>query len=151
MAIVKHFHHLLSSLMTSELSSDFNTLAFNLFKSLFHCLSFSFTRLHAYTHTSTLQIWSQSYQTVFLRKRRIFPFFAYKLDHFLWIHIFPFLTNTQAYQQKSENRKNESLVGSTPGVNFTNSLRAAFRRADPKSEKKTVKLSSFLHFWDLRA
>ena len=26
--------------------------------------------------------WSQSYQTFFLRKRRIFPFFADKLDHF---------------------------------------------------------------------
>ena len=29
------------------------------------------------------------------------------------------------------------------GVNFTNVLRAAFTRADPKSAKKTVKLSSF--------
>ena len=32
----------------------------------------------------------------------------------------------------------------TPGVNFTNILRAAFTRADPKSAKKTVKLSSFI-------
>ena len=31
----------------------------------------------------------------------------------------------------------------TPMVNFTNVLRAAFTRADPKSTKKTVKLSSF--------
>ena len=31
-----------------------------------------------------------------------------------------------------------------PGVNFTNVLRAAFTRADPKSAKKTVKLSSFI-------
>ena len=31
----------------------------------------------------------------------------------------------------------------TPGFNFTNILRAAFRRADPKSAKKTIKLSSF--------
>ena len=37
------------------------------------------------------------------------------------------------------------------GVNFTNILQAAFICADPKSEKKTVKLSSFLCFWDLRA
>ena len=29
------------------------------------------------------------------------------------------------------------------GVNFTNILRAAFRHADPKSAKKTVRLSSF--------
>ena len=35
------------------------------------------------------------------------------------------------------------------GVNFTNILRAAFTHADPKSAKKTVKLSSFLCFWDL--
>ena len=46
--------------------------------------------IHTYVY-----IWSQSYQTFFLRKRRIFPFFADKLDHFSWIHIFPFLTNTQ--------------------------------------------------------
>ena len=26
--------------------------------------------------------WSQSYQTFFLRKQRIFPFFTDKLDHF---------------------------------------------------------------------
>ena len=31
----------------------------------------------------------------------------------------------------------------TAGINFTNILRAAFRCADPKSTKKTVKLSSF--------
>ena len=31
----------------------------------------------------------------------------------------------------------------TPGFNFTNVLRAAFTRANPKSAKKTVKLSSF--------
>ena len=28
-------------------------------------------------------------------------------------------------------------------------LRAAFTHADPKSAKKTVKLSNFLRFWDL--
>ena len=38
-----------------------------------------------------------------------------------------------------------------PGVNFTNVLRAAFICTDPNSAKKTVKSSSFLHFWDLRA
>ena len=31
----------------------------------------------------------------------------------------------------------------TPGVNFTKIIRAAFYRADPKSAKKTVNLSSF--------
>ena len=36
------------------------------------------------------------------------------------------------------------LVKSTPGVNFTKVLRAAFMHADPKSAKKTVKFSSFL-------
>ena len=36
------------------------------------------------------------------------------------------------------------------GVNFTNILHTAFTCADPKSTKKTVKLSSFLCFWDLR-
>ena len=38
------------------------------------------------------------------------------------------------------------LVGSMvrPGVNFNNILWAAFMRADPKSAKKTVKLSSFI-------
>ena len=34
-------------------------------------------------------------------------------------------------------------ASSTPGVNFATILRAAFTRADPKSAKKTVKLSSF--------
>ena len=38
--------------------------------------------------------------------------------------------------------KKKSLVG-LPGVNFTNVLQAAFTRADPKSAKKTVKLSCF--------
>ena len=37
------------------------------------------------------------------------------------------------------------------GVNFTNILRAAFMRPDPKSAKKTVNLSSFLRFQDLWA
>ena len=32
----------------------------------------------------------------------------------------------------------------SPGVNFTNILLAAFMRADPKSAKKTVKLSNFI-------
>ena len=36
------------------------------------------------------------------------------------------------------------LVKLTPGVNFTNVLQAAFTSADPKSTKKTVKLSSFI-------
>ena len=39
----------------------------------------------------------------------------------------------------------------THGVNFTNILQASFVHADPKSAKKEVKLSSFLHFWDLFA
>ena len=36
-------------------------------------------------------------------------------------------------------------------VNFTNILHTAFTLADPKSAKKTVKLSSFLLSWDLCA
>ena len=32
----------------------------------------------------------------------------------------------------------------TPGVNFTNVLQAAFTLADPKSAKKSLKLSSFI-------
>jgi len=39
----------------------------------------------------------------------------------------------------------------TPGVNCINILCAAFARAEPKSVKKTVKLSVFLSFRDLRA
>ena len=39
----------------------------------------------------------------------------------------------------------------TSWVNFTNVLCAAFTLEDPKSAKKTVKLSSLLRFWDLRA
>ena len=39
----------------------------------------------------------------------------------------------------------------TPGVNFTNILREAFMRADPKSIKKLLNLTIFLRFWDLRA
>ena len=35
-------------------------------------------------------------------------------------------------------------IPDTPGVNFTNILQAAFTCADPKSAKKTVKLSSFI-------
>jgi len=37
----------------------------------------------------------------------------------------------------------KKLVKLATGVNFTNVLQADFRRADPKSAKKTVKLSSF--------
>jgi len=39
----------------------------------------------------------------------------------------------------------------TPGVNFINFLRTAFAHADHESVKKTVKLSVFLRFLDLRA
>ena len=52
----------------------------------------------------------------FLRKRRIFPFFAVKLGHFIADAFFPYVTNTQAYQRKSEIWKNESLAGSTSGL-----------------------------------
>jgi len=38
----------------------------------------------------------------------------------------------------------------TPGVNFINGLLAAFAHTEPKSVKKTVKLSVFLRFRDLR-
>ena len=42
------------------------------------------------------------------------------------------------------------LKPSCSGVNFTIILQAKFTHADPKSEKKTVKSSSFLRCWDLR-
>ena len=37
------------------------------------------------------------------------------------------------------------------GVNFTNILRAAFTRTDPKSANKLLNLTGFLRFWDVRA
>jgi len=37
------------------------------------------------------------------------------------------------------------------GINFTNFLRVAFRRVDPKSAKNTVKPSVFWRFWDHHA
>ena len=47
---------------------------------------------------------------------------------------------------------NKSIKGFwTSTFNFTTILRAAFTHPDPKSAKKTVKSSSFLCFWDLRA
>jgi len=39
----------------------------------------------------------------------------------------------------------------TSGLNFINVLRTTFTRVEPKSVKKTVKLSVFLRFWDLPA
>ena len=59
---------------------------------------------------------SQSYQTFFLRKRRIFSVVPDKLGHFIADAFFPYVTNTQAYQRKSETRKNESFVRLTPGL-----------------------------------
>ena len=59
---------------------------------------------------------SRFYQALFLRKQRIFPVFADKLGHFIADAFFPYVTNTQAYQRKSETRKNESLVRLTPGL-----------------------------------
>jgi hypothetical protein len=38
------------------------------------------------------------------------------------------------------------LMKLTQELNFINGLRTAFMRADPKSIKKTVKLSFFLHY-----
>ena len=43
------------------------------------------------------------------------------------------------------------LMKYTPGVNFINVLHAAFACVDLKSVKKTVELSVFLRFDDLRA
>ena len=45
-----------------------------------------------------------------------FFFFAIKLDHFIVNSSFSFVTNTQAYKQKSENKEKQSLVGLTPGL-----------------------------------
>ena len=36
-----------------------------------------------------------------------------------------------------------TAIGKRPGVNFTNILRAAFTRADPKSAKKLLELNDF--------
>ena len=74
---------------------------------------------------------SRSYQTFFLRKRRIFSFFATKLGHCTVHTFFSYATNSQAYQQKSENRKNESLVRLTPGLFFY--LSSVFHISDSKS------------------
>jgi len=41
-------------------------------------------------------------------------------------------------------------ISAQSGVNFINVLRKAFARMESKSVKKTVKLSIFLRFWDLR-
>ena len=43
----------------------------------------------------------------------------------------------------------KSLVGSTPGVNFTKVLHAAYIYAVPKGTKKLLDLTEFLSFWDL--
>jgi hypothetical protein len=40
--------------------------------------------------------------------------------------------------------------GHHSGVNLIKNLRKAFEHAEPKSVKKTVMLSIFLRFWDLR-
>ena len=60
--------------------------------------------------------WSRSYQTFFLGKQRFFPFFATKLGRCTVQTFFSYGTNSQAYQRKSENRKNESSVGLTPDM-----------------------------------
>jgi hypothetical protein len=44
----------------------------------------------------------------------IFPFFAFKLDCFIVNVFFSYATNTQALQQKSENKENQRFVGFTP-------------------------------------
>ncbi len=60
------------------------------------------------------------------------------------VSFFPFVICTKKAAGKM-------LVKSTPGVDFTNILRAAFPRVDPKSAKKTYNLTVFLCFWDLCA
>ncbi len=40
----------------------------------------------------------------------------YKLSHFTVNSFFPYVTNTQAYQRKSENEEKQSLVGLAPEV-----------------------------------
>ncbi len=47
--------------------------------------------------------------------------------------------------------KDKFIRAPTPGVNFVNNLWATLRRADPKSAKKTVKLSAILCFWDVHS
>jgi hypothetical protein len=69
----------------------------------------------------------------FLCKTWIFSFFAILLGHFKEQTIFYNATNTQAYQQKSEKRRNQSLVGLTPGLNLTktNHTQTLIKKARP--------------------
>ena len=60
--------------------------------------------------------------------------------------------HVRAASGKSDKKQlRKSNFNFQPSVNFINVLRAAFTQADPESAKKTVKSSSFLRFWDLRA
>ncbi len=47
---------------------------------------------------------SQSYQTFFLHNNDVFPLSAIRLGHFIEDELFSDDINTQAYQQKSENK-----------------------------------------------
>jgi hypothetical protein len=45
---------------------------------------------------------------------KIFPVFSIKLGLFIAHTIFPYATNTQALQKKSEKQRNQIFIGLTP-------------------------------------
>ena len=95
----------------------------------------------------------------FLRKRRIFPFFADKLGHFIANVFYPICNKRSSLLLK---RKNESLVGLTPGLNFDLTTLIIILAVTSKSVLKireaffsvlirTLKLLYFILFFDYLA
>jgi len=62
-----------------------------------------------------------------------------------------FAFETQRQKDIGKKIASKMLMKLTPGLNFINILCTAFTHVEPKTVKKTVKLSVFLRFWDLRA
>jgi hypothetical protein len=58
---------------------------------------------------------SQSCQTFFFAYKGFFPFFYFKLGHFINIECFQLCNKYSSLTKKSENVEKQSLVGSTPG------------------------------------
>ena len=57
---------------------------------------------------------------------------------------FRIVSEEHCWSQESVREQDEGRCAVRPRVKFTNVLQAAFTCADPKSNKKTIKLSSFL-------
>ena len=57
-------------------------------------------------------------------------------------HLYFIIFCTHPHQRQKQQQL--LLLWNRPGVDITNILRAAFMRADPKTAKKTVKLSGFI-------